>query len=98
MKCDLCDVEIEGEPFALSNLSEPPRILNVCAKCACSDWHRQDHAGVGLEVWRDDFIVADENRLTQAVEEALWRLEELGWTCEAMRLRAKSDKIREPYE
>ena len=98
MKCDLCNVEIEGESFALSNLSTPARILNVCERCAGSDWHCQDHAGVEVEVWRDDFIVADENRLTQAVEETLWRLEELGWTCEAMRLRAKSDKIKEPYE
>lgn len=98
MECELCGVGIGNRPFALSSLAEPPRVLKVCESCAGSVWICQDHDNVEVEVWRDDLIVADENRLFQAVDEALYVLEEHGWTCESMRIRAKSELVKEPYE
>ena len=89
-QCELCGAAIEGVPFALSNLDEEqPRILEVCQQCAECDYFCLEHCDVELEVHRDDYIEADRDRLLAAVEDALYRLEELGWICERMRLHAR---------
>lgn len=102
MDCELCEKEIDGKPFALSNLDDPPRILNVCETCATFDWITLDYdigcdEEVEVEVNRDDLIVADRRRFGHAVEGALSALEDQGWSCESMRIKAiNEDRIKEP--
>lgn len=98
MKCELCGTEIGERPFALSSLAEPPRILKVCESCAGSDWITIKHDDeVEVEVLRDDYIIADKDRFFQAVDDALYRIEEQGWTCDFLKLRAHNEeRIQKP--
>lgn len=88
-ECELCGADIEGTPFALSSLGEDPRILEVCQECAESEYVRLEYEGLDLEVMRDDYIEADRENLHAAIDEACALLEERGWTCEGLRLRAR---------
>lgn len=97
MKCALCGDAIEGQPFTLSDLNKPPEILDVCGPCSASTWITLDHDGVEVEVFRDDLIQCDRERLDTAIEDALAALDRLGWEGEALRLSGMSEQIKEPW-
>lgn len=96
--CDICGLPIEGEPFALSALDGTPRVLKVCEACAGSDYVTIYHAGIEVNVHRDDFIRSNQERFWYAVEKACSDLEEHGWTIDAITLQGCSDTNQEPYD
>jgi len=79
MKCQICENEIQGEVFSLSDLSPSPKVLKVCQKCAESESITIYHAGIEMTVHRDDYIRCNKGRLQYAVEEVYSNLEEYGW-------------------
>ncbi len=97
LKCEICDMEIEGEPFAVSNLSEPPRILKVCERCAGGEVSIY-HDGVQVTVALDDYLQADKERLYSAIESAANSLEDHGWSLDGIELMADSDLTQEPID
>ena len=96
--CELCDGPIEGTPFALSSLTERPRTVEVCQRCAEADWITKEQPGVTIHIWRDDLIRADEDRLRDFLDDLLGYAEDGGWTIPEIRLRARSDKIMDPVD
>ena len=98
LRCAICEAAIAGKPFTLSSLTEPPRVLQVCEACAGSEWVTLDVGGIQVTVFRDDYLVADKERFEHAVDAVLEVLEEHGWDGHALKMRGKSESIREPVD
>jgi len=96
--CEVCDEQIEGKPFTLSALTEPPSLLAACETCAGSSYITIRYSGLQVRVDRDDYIRADLDRLHVALDNIYLELEHLGWTLEAVMLHGRGDEIAEPYE
>ena len=95
--CEICGVEIEGEPFTLSALTEPPSMLEACETCASSPYITVRHDGLQIRIDRDDYIRADHERLHVGLDKISEEMSYLGWTLEAVRVHARSDRATEPY-
>jgi len=96
--CDVCGSEIEGKPFTLSALTEPPSVLAACETCAGSQYITIHYDGLQVRIDRDDYIRADPERLHTALQNAYRTFEDLGWSLEAVRLHGGTDEIAETYE
>ncbi len=96
--CEICSAEVEGMPFTVVALTEPPRPLKVCETCARSDYVRLREDDLDLVVFRDDYTRADLDRLSFALHTISTVMEEVGWSLEAVKIRADSDAVTEPHE
>ena len=97
-QCAVCGAEIEGTPFTLSALTEPPSLLRSCADCAGAQYVKLRLGSLDVVVDRDDYIRADDNRLQAALDCIEGAMEDLGWSLEAVKIRAGDDSVSEPYE
>ena len=96
--CEICQLPIEGGPFHLPSGTAQPRVLSVCRHCAGAESVRVCIDTTTVEINRDDYLRADQDRLEQAVHAAYLACENLGWSLEGLTLRAESDEVSEPYE
>ena len=96
--CAICRTELEGAPFTVVALTDPPEPLSVCEVCASSQYVQLRQNDLDLVVFRDDYTRADPDRLSWALDTISTVLEDLGWSLEAVKIQANSDAITEPYE
>jgi len=96
--CQICGSEIKGKAFSLSDLSPVPKVIEVCEKCAGSDWVTIDIDGVEVTVRRDDYIRCDKERLQYALDQALTSLEDQGWEMKGISVEGRSETICEELE
>ena len=97
-ECHICEEEIQGTPFVLSDLKEPANIIELCESCATSNYAELYHEGLELKVWRDHFLPADKERLFYAVDNAMILLAEHGWEITDITLTYHSDMSCEPLK
>ncbi len=88
-RCRICLNEIEGQAFTLSNLADPPSIIEVCETCAVGgDITLQiDDTDVTLD--RDDYLQCDTDELEAAMGEATTALDDARWILEGLSLRKR---------
>ena len=86
--CEICGGSVEGTPFTVVALTEPPRAVEVCAACAEGSYVKVVVDETRLNVDRDDYLRADLEDLSMAVQEATLAAENYGWRIEGMTLKA----------
>ena len=88
-RCAICWKELTKESFALSDLQEPPKRIQVCEACAAGGEIHLTLDGIGLEVDRDEFLQCDRDELEMAMGEAFSALDDAGWILESLSVRKR---------
>ena len=87
--CRICLNHIEGQAFTLSNLAEPPAIIEVCATCAAAGDITLQIDGTSVTLDRDDYLQCDVDALEMALGEAWSALDDSGWILDGLSLRRR---------
>lgn len=85
--CEICGGAVEGTPFTVVALTEPPRAVAVCAACAEGSYVDVDVGGIPVRIDRDDYLTADDEDLLCAVQRASTGAEDYGWEVEGLTLK-----------
>jgi hypothetical protein len=69
-------------------LTEPPRPVKICASCAAGQYVRLTIDTTVVKIDRDDYLRADHDDLSEAVDLAYNALADFGWKLEQLKIRA----------